>query len=80
MALKGAGQLYGKKVFVKVSRKGKQFQKGAEKQAAGDVHGGLFYKLCMYETQLHAGKQDVASRVVRQLQASEWRKRCGKLL
>lgn len=80
MALKGAGQLYGKKVFVKVSRKWKQFHKGAEKQAARDVHGGLFYKLCMYETQLHAGIQDAAARVVRQLQAPERRKSSGKLL
>ncbi len=57
----------------------KQFHEGTEKQAARDVPGSLFYKLCRFKAQFHAGVQDAASRVVRQLLAAGWRKPSGKL-
>ncbi len=52
----------------------KQFHEGTEKQAARDVPGSLFYKLCMIPAQFHGGMQDASSRVVRQLPIAGWRK------
>ena len=66
-------------MFGEVCVRGKQFYIRAEKQAARNVPGSLFYKLCRFKAQFHAGMQDTASRVVRQLLAAEWRKLSGKL-
>ena len=76
---KEAGQLFAKKMFGEVCGKRKQFYLRAEKQAARNVPGSLFYKLCRFKAQFHAGMQDAASRVVRQLLAVGWRRRSGKL-
>ncbi len=56
-----------------------QFHKGAGKQAARNVPGSLFYKLCMISAQFHGGMQDAPSRAVRQLPIAGWRKPSEKL-
>lgn len=72
-------QLFAKGMFGEVCGKRKQFYIRAEKQAARNVPGSLFYKLCRFKAQFYAGMQDVASRVVRQLRVAEWRKPSEKL-